>query len=32
MKSFLFHKNKPRVKKENSDCDVIMGSNDGAEI
>ena len=31
-KSFLFHKNKPWVKKENSDCDVTMGSYDGAEI
>ena len=30
-KSFLFHDNQPWIKKQNSECDVTMGSFDGAE-
>ena len=30
-KSFLFNNNQPWKKKQNSDCDVTMGSLDGAE-
>ena len=30
-KSFLFHEGQPWIKKQNSECDVTMGSFDGAE-